>query len=94
MKSDDVNKGVGMKNKGIRLGKKEFASVVSSINTYFYARFKGKRKGFIAHGDYSYRFKINDFNEGKAIIKYLIENPNAQTDDVIDFIDEYEGISY
>lgn len=31
--------------------------------------------------------------EGIELVKFLTENPDAKTDDVIDFMDDFEGIS-
>lgn len=48
--------------KQIKLGKKEYARVMSAINTVYYARFQGDTIGHIAVRNHYYRFKINDFN--------------------------------
>lgn len=61
------------KNNGIKLPKQEFAAVTSSINTYYHARFKGKRKGILAHGNYTYRFVIREFNDYVIIKKKKIK---------------------
>ena len=49
--------------KSIKLGKKEYARVMSAINTLFYTRFAGEDKGSIANGNYVYHFVIHDFDD-------------------------------
>lgn len=49
--------------KPIKLGKKEYARVMSAINTLFYTKFAGENEGYIANGNYVYRFTIYDFDD-------------------------------
>lgn len=52
----------------IRLGKAEYARVMSAINTVYAAKFKGLSHGCLANGKYFYLFIINDFDD------YIIYN--------------------
>lgn len=52
------------KRKPIKLGRKEYARVMSAINTN-YSRFKNDRKGFIAVENYVYYFYNNGFDDYK-----------------------------
>lgn len=50
------------KRKPIKLGREEYARVMSAINTN-YSRFKNRRKGFIAIGNHVYYFYNNGFDD-------------------------------
>lgn len=50
------------KRKPIKLGRKEYARVMSAINTN-YSRFKNRRKGFIAIENHVYYFYNNGFDD-------------------------------
>lgn len=52
------------KRRPIKLGRREYARVMSAINTN-YSRFKNDRKGFIAVENYVYYFYNNGFDDYK-----------------------------
>lgn len=52
------------KRKPIKLSRKEYARVMSAINTNYF-RFKNDRKGFIAVENYVYYFYNNGFDDYK-----------------------------
>lgn len=61
------------KKSPLRLKKSEYARVNTAINDVYHARYDGKSSGYIAVGNYSYRFKINEFGDYIFISKDEIE---------------------
>lgn len=61
------------KRKPIKLSRKEYASVMSAINTLYHSRYKDKDIGYIANGSYGYLFEIHDFDDYTVIARRKLE---------------------
>lgn len=57
----------------IKLGRKEYARVMSAINTLYHSRYKDKDIGYIANDSYGYLFEIHDFDDYTVIRRRKLE---------------------
>ncbi|MCD7727038.1 MAG: hypothetical protein LUH57_01665 [Ruminococcus sp.] len=57
----------------LQLSQKEYAKVMSEINTVYHARYAGKCEGAIYIDDYEYLFEIKSYNEYNIYDKEKIE---------------------
>ena len=51
----------------------EYAALMSAINNRYKTHYQGKSHGLIDYGDYSYLFRVIEFDEYEFIKKWRIE---------------------